>query len=396
FIITMATAGPIAAISALAEQAANRVCADCVSAPPCAVSVNVGGAFVCGACAVAHRQAGYRTRSIERDRWQESETAELQGNSVLAETLETRMPPFYRRPMPDDPAVIRTQFVLAKYKRGEFANPARQAAYHRSGGGFVKSGRLMKRLTVPSVAAASVLHGGSGGSSSGGKFSQRLFELSERDNYLRYHSDDTSDSTVRASLPLDQLNVAMVGALIEMAHPHLMMISYPSGEYTRCLYVYHEDGEEIVAWYNAIRGCQYYRLRMSLVPPERLLQLSYEPRLADWLYKTGPRLSEPWRRRWCLLLRRSLLYYSASMQPLAKGELWLGEAPAYQVLTGPPTGLRRKSVGNHVFTVRTPERDYAFSTDSADCCRRWVAAIADLLAVPPTPQDFLYCKKSST
>uniref|UniRef100_A0A1I8JSG0 sn-1-specific diacylglycerol lipase ABHD11 n=1 Tax=Macrostomum lignano TaxID=282301 RepID=A0A1I8JSG0_9PLAT len=190
------------------------------------------------------------------------------------------------------------------------------------------------------------------------------------------------------------LNVTMVGVAVEGSHPNLMQILYPDQGRTRSLYVYHEQEQEIISWYNAIRGCKYYRYRVSLLSPEELLRLplTYDFAVCGWLAKTGPNQTEAWQRRWCFLLRRSLFYCAGFMEPRPRGEIWLGQRPAYSVSAGPPPGFRKKvkPAGQHVFTLSTPDRDYVFSADSAAACQQWLTAIDNLLDSSPTPQDCLY------
>uniref|UniRef100_A0A1I8FG35 sn-1-specific diacylglycerol lipase ABHD11 n=1 Tax=Macrostomum lignano TaxID=282301 RepID=A0A1I8FG35_9PLAT len=78
-------------------------------------------------------------------------------------------------------------------------------------------------------------------------------------------------------------------------------------------------------------------------------------------------VTEAWQRRWCFLLRRSLFYCAGFMEPRPRGEIWLGQRPAYSISAGPPPGFRKKvkPAGQHVFTLSTPDRDYVFSADSA-------------------------------
>ncbi|PAA93718.1 hypothetical protein BOX15_Mlig020530g3 [Macrostomum lignano] len=374
----MATAGPISAIRSLAERPENSRCAECLVSPTTVASLDTGGTFACNACAIAYRKAGLRTKSIERDRWQEAEVAAMQGNLAVAQQLERNLPAFYRRPLPHaDADVIRQQFVLAKYKRKEFTDPAMQVAYHRlGGGGFSKEGALMKRLKDSD------------------KYLPRHFELSEKNNYLRYFVKD-GQREAKNTIPIDQVNVTMLGSAVD-GHPNLMQIMFPQGSRTRSLYVYHDEDQEIINWYNAVRGCKYYRYQMSLLSADELRQLTltYDFIICDWLCKTGPNQTEAWKRRWCFLLRRSIFYFTNFMEPLAKGEIWLGERPGFSVESGAPANFKKKPVG-HIFTLRTPDRDYVFSAETQDACRRWIYAIDEVLDSQPTPQDFLYSKTRS-
>ncbi|PAA74226.1 hypothetical protein BOX15_Mlig007475g1 [Macrostomum lignano] len=371
----------VSPIRALANKGENASCAECGARPTSVVGLETGGTFACVACAAVYRRLGFHTRSVDRDSWQPAELASLLGNLAVAQELERNLPAFYRRPKPhavSEADAIRHQFVLAKYRRREFCDPALQAAYHRmgGGGGFTKEGQLWKR------------------SKDSDKYFSRLFELSERDNYLRYFVKDGSAREVKATIPIDRLNVTMVGVAVEGSHPNLMQILYPDQGRTRSLYVYHEQEQEIISWYNAIRGCKYYRYRVSLLSPEELLRLplTYDFAVCGWLAKTGPNQTEAWQRRWCFLLRRSLFYCAGFMEPRPRGEIWLGQRPAYSVSAGPPPGFRKKvkPAGQHVFTLSTPDRDYVFSADSAAACQQWLTAIDNLLDSSPTPQDCLY------
>ena len=146
-------------------------------------------------------------------------------------------------------------------------------------------------------------------------------------------------------------------------------------------------------WYNAIRGCKYNRIRMNLVDGRQpdCSQLTYDfwvrlnvacqmrrsltyhlrHQIVGWLEKTGPSEREAWKRRWCCLGKRTLLYFSGEMEAFGKGEIWLGEGGGgdsgdggasgggniWDVYKGPPRGFKKKTKG-FLFTLVTPGRRY--------------------------------------
>ena len=81
--------------------------------------------------------------------------------------------------------------------------------------------------------------------------------------------------------------------------------------------------------------------------------------MIGWLEKTGPMEREAWKRRWCCLGKRTLLYFSNELEAFGKGEIWLGEAGgasgSWEAHEGPPNGFKKKSKG-FLFTLITPDR----------------------------------------
>lgn len=85
---------------------------------------------------------------------------------------------------------------------------------------------------------------------------------------------------------------------------------------TRHIYVYHEDPEVITNWYLAIRCAKLHRLQVAYpgaTEAELLSQLTRDFPREGFLWKTGPRHSDAYKKRWFTLDGRKLMYHDDPM-----------------------------------------------------------------------------------
>lgn len=85
---------------------------------------------------------------------------------------------------------------------------------------------------------------------------------------------------------------------------------------TRHIYVCHDDPEVITNWYLAIRCAKLHRLKIAYPgasESELLAQLTKDFSKEGYLWKTGPKHSDAYKKRWFTLDGRKLMYHDDPM-----------------------------------------------------------------------------------
>ncbi|KAK3888492.1 hypothetical protein Pcinc_007451 [Petrolisthes cinctipes] len=350
-------------ISDLVKKSGNNQCADCGYDNPEWASFNIG-VFVCTTCATWHRSLGThvsKVKSLKLDRWDDEqvEGMELNGNVKAKEKYEAHRPACYRVPRHGDPQVLLEQWIRAKYEREEFIHVDKQT--------YVRNhieGILMKKT------------------SNDNKYYPRKFEIA--DSVLKYYGHNSKEP--KASIPIANVNVCL--APIKMKHDTGMQLTYLSDGSTRHIYVYHESGETIIHWYNAIRNIKLNLLMVaypSVSAEEVIPYLTNDFAAEGWLSKTGPREGDAYRKRWFTLDDRKLMYHDSPLDAYPKGEIFLGHKDNnYSVKEGVPRGHKEQ---DFPFSVYTPTRTFVLSAPTSEERSRWVAAVEAVLERPLRPQD---------
>lgn len=216
------------------------------------------------------------------------------------------------------------------------------------------------------------------------RYQLRKFVLSESDDTLKYHVKESKEP--KAVLRISELNVAFAPAKIE--HSNSMQITFLKEGSTRHIYVYHDDPEVITNWYMAIRCAKLHRLQVafpSANESDLVGMLSHDFTKEGWIFKTGPRNSDGYKRRWFTLDSRKLMYHDEPLDAYPKGEIFLGnQLDGYSVRIGVPQGAKNQG---YSFTLFTPERVYNLSTTTEPERDEWIRAIQKVLERPLTPQD---------
>jgi hypothetical protein len=325
------------------------------------------GIFLCESCGSIHRSLGShisKVKSLKLDKWDESQIQVMAnfGNERVKQKYEQNVPPAYRRPKPSDPLVIREQWIRAKYERQEFVEGSKPT--YLSGR---KEGYMWKR----------------------GKddkhFQRRRFILDASENTLRYYNKE-SGGDAKACLRLDGLNVTIVPE--KVGNPNAMQIMFERDSQIRSLFVYTETPQDVIDWYTAIRVAKLNRLAIAFpsTQTDELVSMITRDFLREgWLYKTGPRSGDAFRRRWFTLDNRRLMYFEDPMNPFPKGEVFIGSTDrGFSIVEGISPGIKDPGYG---FTLRTPERHYQFSAETDGERREWMDVIQYVLSCPLSPQD---------
>jgi len=352
-------------LAELVVQKGNDECADCGMKSPEWASYNLG-IFLCTRCAACHRSMGAHISKIKHlklDQWEDSQVARMKevGNLNAKLKYEQWVPPSYRKVDSSTPQTLVEQWIFAKYGREEFIHPERQSYTS----GFME-GYLMKK------------------GRENNQFLPRKFVLSEIDNTIKYYVKDKKDP--KAVIKISDINVAFSPNKIPF--PNSLQIDYLKDGSTRHIYVYHDDPQTVVNWYHAIRCCKLHLLQVaypSESESELLEHLSQDYIKEGFLSKTGPSPKDVYKRRWCTLEGRKLMYHVDMLCAYAKGEIFLGHTSSgFLVVHGFGPGFREQGFG---FILHTPERAYQFSAETEVERAEWTKEIQRILETPLLPQD---------
>lgn len=156
------------------------------------------------------------------------------------------------------------------------------------------------------------------------RYYPRRFVLSEADDTLKYYVRENREP--KAVLKISELNV--VFAPEKMRYPTSMQLTFWKEDTTRHIYVYHEDPEVITNWYMAIRCAKLHRLQVaypSANEDDLVGYLTEDFAKEGWLWKTGPRTSDCFKKRWFTLDNRKLMYHYEPLDAHPKGEIFIGK-----------------------------------------------------------------------
>ncbi|KAL3285099.1 hypothetical protein HHI36_019223 [Cryptolaemus montrouzieri] len=352
-------------IMELLKYPGNSVCADCDCENPEWASYNIG-IFICTRCSGIHRSMGVhisKVKHLKLDRWEDSQVQRMKevGNLKAKMKYEERVPPCYRRPKPNDPQVLIEQWIRAKYQREEFSHPEKQT-YTK---GFMQ-GFLMKRGKEDS------------------RYQLRKFILSEADDTLKYFIKEYREP--KATLRISELNVVFAPEKVGISTS--LQFTFLKDGTTRHIYVYHEEPEIINNWYMAIRCAKLHRLQVaypSVAEYDLVNYLTQDFAKEGWLWKTGPRLSDGFKKRWFTLDNRKLMYHDDALDAYPKGEVFIGYAlDGYSVRIGVSAGVKDMGFS---FSLTTPERIYHLSAQSEVDRDQWIEVIDSVIKRQMTPQE---------
>lgn len=226
------------------------------------------------------------------------------------------------------------------------------------------------------------------------KYHPRKFVLNENDDTLRYYVKE--DKNPKAILRISELNVVFARQFkSDMVHKNCLQISYlSSGNSTRHIFVYHDDSEIVVNWYQAIRCAKlhYFQIAFPNANESELIPLLTKDFAREgYLMKTGPRTTDAFRRRWCTLDSRKLMYHNDVLDGFPKGEIFIGHSiGGYHVRVGVAGDFKDQGF---CFAIFTPERIYNFSATTSHDRDEWMNAIQKIIDMPLTPADISLCAR---
>ncbi|KAL4647989.1 arf-GAP with dual PH domain-containing protein 2 [Arapaima gigas] len=358
----------------LVKLPGNEQCADCGAPEPDWASYKLG-IFVCLNCSGTHRNlpAVSRIKSIRLDFWDDDlvEFMKATGNAAAKKLYESSVPVFYYRPQHQDCAVLKEQWIRAKYERREFTaeglhfQQAYCSGYYE--GILWKKGKNKKQ------------------------FLKRRFLLSQKDFTLKYFTKEDSSRSPKAVIAIKDLNAAFQPEKI--GHMHGLQITYMQENHTRNLFVYHDNGQEIVSWFNAIRAVRYAYLQKALpkAADSELLPLITKSSLKEgYMEKTGPKQCELFKKRWFILSSkdRKLLYFKSPLDAVELGAVFIGpESLGYSVRESQPKSTRGNK-WKYGVTMVTPDRQFVFMCEQERDQKEWIEAFRQVISQPMLPQDY--------
>lgn len=276
----------------------------------------------------------------------------------------------YRKVFYAPHSILKDQWIRSKYERREFTGESNHHQQAYSSGLY--KGTLWKM------------------GKDNKQFLKRRFLLSQKDLTLRYFLNESS-KTPKAVISMKDLNAIFQPEKI--GHAHGLQISYLQEGRTRNMFVYHDSGQEIVFWFNAIRATRLaylQRLNPTALEDELIPLITRTSLKEGYMEKTGPTQWEPFKKRWFLLnaTDRKLLYFKTSLDAEELGAVFIGtENHGYSVKESQPKHARGRKWGCGV-TMETPERTFVFTCEQEQDQREWLEAFRQVISQPMTPQHY--------
>ncbi|XP_069509150.1 arf-GAP with dual PH domain-containing protein 1-like [Ambystoma mexicanum] len=359
---------PRQAMRMLALKEGNDTCADCGASETTWASYTLG-VFICRDCSGIHQNLDQvsQVKCLE-DPWEEAEVKFMaqHGNIAAKSRYEAHVPVYYYQPMHRDCQVLREEWIRSKYEREEFTEPNKLSLCTDG----LREGNLWKR------------------GRDNRQFLIRRFVLSDREGTLKYFKTQDGKEP-KCVIKIDSINASFQPTKI--GNPNGLQITHRKDSRTRNIFLYHEDGKEIVNWFNAIRMAQFNYLKVAFptaVNKEIVHRMTQNFIKEGYMEKTGPKQTEGFKKRWFTLDHRRLMYFKNPMDAFAKGEVFLGSTShGYDVKKGLPVGTQGNFTWRHGITIVTPERCYLLTCESDKEQQSWVQALNDVLSKPMSPQD---------
>ncbi|XP_038073139.1 uncharacterized protein LOC119741456 [Patiria miniata] len=353
------------AISAqrLRELPGNDRCADCqdCDCPECGFPDPVWaneelGILVCEECMDLHYMLNKASfKSILCQDWTEDSYKKMasKNNRASNEYYEKHLCPAYKKPTRCFNVEFRRQWIMSKYPHKEFVSADDQPKYMQG----QKSGYLWKLGRDSQV------------------FQRRWFVLDPSEKgTLRYYTD-ANEQSLRGEISLFKMNLVLASSE-KIGHPNGLQIVYPDKKgqnNTRMIYLYAELAKDMVEWFQAVRCLKYFiQKRKSVETDENIISriLKYDILKEGYLFKTGSKGKEAFRKRWIVLDKLCLMYFKDPLDANPKGTIPMKGGYSL-ILSGQ---LDPEHQGFH-FYLKTPGRIYHFIAESDHERKAWFNAI---------------------
>ncbi|KAM4021866.1 arf-GAP with dual PH domain-containing protein 1-like [Anomaloglossus baeobatrachus] len=360
-------------VKILSRKGGNTKCADCGETDPQWASYTLG-VFVCVTCCGIHRNISEisKVKSLTMAKWDEEQIQFLDqhGNDAAKAKYEAHVPIHYYRPTHTDCHVLREQWIRAKYERKQFMKNEGADGSPDSKETGVKEGTLFKR------------------GRDNGQYLARKFVLTELDGTLKYFIKSDAKEP-KAVIKIDSINATFQPE--KMKHNHGLQITYVKDNKARNLFVYHNDGQEIVSWFNAIRAAQFHYMKVAFPTANDKEILSRLPRnflKEGYMEKTGPKPTDAFKKRWFTLDHRRLMYYKDPLDAFAKGEVFLGSTEHGYQVKAEIVPNSYSNIWNYGISISTPDRTYLFTCESEQDRENWLSVFKKVISIPMTVREF--------
>ena len=337
----------------------NRKCADCKKAGPMWCNLSFG-VIICEECVRIHEsitEINDRIVKIEDYTWTEREINELVGNSVNQE-LEKHVPSYFVRPSPGVDRVYEEIYTRAKYVTKLFTSLPVQKLKSSTNGS--KSGNLLYIHTLP--LDGSVI------------WYPQYLSLDERE--VNVYSSRTALEPI-STMRLVDLVVKIeeeVGTITKgLAFIHF----YKHGTCPNTYYFF-TDPKETIDWYYAIQSAQSNLEKKSQTIRNRFAASTILNK-AGFIYKTGSKVGDKWRKRWFVVRDTTVCYYKNKDNKKPRGVFTLcGNTSVSKVESG-PLYYTHKPPTPHTFLVNTPARIFRMCTENSQERDEWVSLFENIL-----------------
>ncbi|XP_073448658.1 arf-GAP with dual PH domain-containing protein 1-like [Aquarana catesbeiana] len=356
-------------VKILTKKDGNTKCADCGEPDPQWASSTLG-VFLCVTCCGIHRNLSdiSKVKSLSMAKWDEDQIEFLQkhGNDAAKAIYEAYVPVYFYRPTHLDCHVLREQWIRAKYERKEFMKKESSDGLPKG----VKEGTLLKR------------------GRDNGQYFARRFVLTLLDGTLKYFIKADAKEP-KAVIKIDSINATFQPE--KMKQNNGLQITYIKDNRTRNMFVYHNHGQEIVSWFNAIRAAQFHYMKVAFpiaTDKEILARLPQNFIKEGYMEKTGPKPTDAFKKRWFTLDQRRLMYFKDPLDAFAKGEVFLGSSEnGYQVK--PETiSCTQGNLWSYGISISTPDRTYLFTCESETDRDNWLSAFKKVTSLPMNVREY--------
>ncbi|KAL3315585.1 ArfGAP [Cichlidogyrus casuarinus] len=379
-------------LKSLFEEESNKICADCKDNNVAHASIGLG-VFICDTCAAQtselHRNSGKKVWALALDvsgsTWSKQSLAnfiDTGNNRQVNARLEAELPTYYATPWPEKygpcPEVIRKTFFNDKYINKVFTQGSIARGLQQRFSAPEKWIVLQKRLRADN------------------QYFDRKFQIIINRNIIQYFINpfaDPQQETPKQVIEIDNCDMFFVTSpLHELPQNSAVLLFRKSNEY-RFIYLCSSCEQDLVDFYNNLRYARQFRASLNLSgfgmdvdTANEIKTPTHHPLAVSYLYKTGPSSGDAWRRRFCILINRTLFYMARPDDASPKGSIFIGklEEAAKGKLYGfypslPKDWALRGNSNLYPFTLTTPTRSYVFAAESKIELDMWKNAIESIL-----------------
>lgn len=376
----------------LRVKAGNDQCADCRDCDcekcgfpdPVWASTDFG-IIVCEECKSLHESVTrVEFKSIlSNNEWteEESKKMEMTCNNEMNEIYEKRVPPGYQKPTRCFNRAFREHWLISKYIKRHFVGPEKDAAFPK----------LPNRADNISTTVPAYLKIGekTGYLWKRGRdddmFQKRWFEFSiggqsgSRASLVYY--TDANKQNLRGDVSLNNVHVCLASEE-KIRHPNGLQLILEEGRQVRMIYLYADHEKDMIEWYQAICIVKFWVARYVRLESKQpvgvnqvLHTLNHEILLEGSLQKTDSSAKKAFKRRWCILYGKRLMYFNNELDANPLKVVKLGSHTEGFSLSMTGDHHPQWPKGGFNFLLKTPGRVFTFIADAEHERQAWFRAL---------------------